>query len=132
MHGDAMPFSLVLPFFAIVRIYITVGRLVVDILGRRRTSYAVTSERIVFVTGLFTQTVTSLALATVTDVRLVERGDGSGNITFGPINPWRGAATIRGWPGMSSGSMFERIPSARAVYDIIGGAQRAASRSDAS
>jgi len=113
--------------FGVAAIYITVGRFVVDIWTRARTTYAVTSERVIIQSGIFTPTVKSLNLRTLSDVTLSERASGYGTITFGPESPWgMWGNGMRGWGGMPQQPMFEGIPSARSVYDMIRDAQRAA------
>lgn len=114
--------------FVLVGLYITFGRFWVDARQRAATLYAVTSERVVLVSGVFARRVKSLGIDTITDVTLTERGDGSGTITFGPVPPyywWYGGA---GWPGFGHQTVpcFELAGDARQVYEIIRRAQRAA------
>jgi len=80
--------------FVLVGLYIVFGRFIVDALTRRKTFYGITNERIVIISGLFSQEIKSLNLRTLTDVYLSERGDGSGTITF--------------WPGTSHGALGAR------------------------
>lgn len=114
--------------FVLVGLYIMFGRFWVDARQRAHTCYAVTSERIVIVSGLFARRVKSLSIDTLSDVSLTERRDGSGTITFGSITPfywWYGGA---GWPGFGpqAVSIFELAREVRQVYEIIRGVQRAA------
>lgn len=118
-------FALFPALFLMVAFYITIGRFIVDIVMRARTTYAVTSERVIIQSGLLTPTVKSLNLRTLSDITLSERGNGSGTITFGPGSPWGAWGNGMRWPGMPQMPMFEGIPSARSVYDIIRDAQRA-------
>ena len=111
--------------FLAVAFYITVGRFIVDIRARARTTYAVTNERVIIRSGIFTPTVKSLNLRTLSDVTLTERGSGWGTITLGPGNPWGAWGNGMRWPGMPMQPMFEGIPNARSVYDLIRDAQRA-------
>lgn len=124
-HSNSPPIFFIM-FFAAMAIYITVGRFVVDVWARARTHYFVTNERVVVQSGVVTATVTSLSVRTLTDVTLAERGDQTGTITFGAANSWSAWSTGMRWPGMPQQPMFERIPSARSVYDIIRDAQRRA------
>src|SRR5258708_30915992 len=71
--------------FILVGLYIVFGRFIADAMTRKKTFYGVTSERIIIITGLFSQEIKSLNLRTLTDVSLTERGDGSGTITFEPV-----------------------------------------------
>src|SRR4051812_24427951 len=50
-------------FIAIIQLlYVVVGQIVFDILRRRNSYYAVTNERIIIVSGIFSQETTSLNL----------------------------------------------------------------------
>jgi hypothetical protein len=113
--------------FVLVGLYIMLGRFWVDARRRAVTVYAVTSERVVIVSGVFARRLKSLGIDTITDLSLTERGDGGGTITFGPVPPfysWYGGA---GWPGFGHEAVpsFELATDAREVYEIIRGAQRA-------
>jgi hypothetical protein len=112
-----------LPFVA-VGLYVTVGRFLVDARRRGRTSYFVTSNRVVIVGGAFTPETKSLSLATLTDVSMTERPDGSGTITFGAVNPRYAMYAGMSWPGMPQVPSFEMIPDVRRVYSIIQSAQQ--------
>jgi hypothetical protein len=130
--GAPVPFFYLFALlFAVVAVYITVGRFMVDIWLRARTAYAVTDQRVIITSGLIGQSVKSLNLRTLTDVTLTERGDGAGTIAFGPANPWGPMSGGMRWPGMPQQPMFERIPGARAVYEMIREAQTKASRNPA-
>lgn len=112
-------------FFVVFALYITVGRFIVDRVARSYTHYAITSDRVIIRSGVFSPTLKSLNLRTLSDLTLSERADGSGTITFGPTNPWYPWAAGMRWPGAPQTPMFERIPNARAVYGVIRDAQRA-------
>lgn len=128
VNSAPMPFFLL---FAAVAVYITVGRFIVDIWGRARTAYALTDQRVIIASGLLSQTVKSLSLRTLTDVTLNERANGTGTITFGSGYPWGAWSSGMRWPGMPQQPMFERIPGARAVYEMIRDAQTKSSRNPA-
>lgn len=116
--------------FVLIGLYIIFGRFWVDARQRANTLYAVTSERVIIVSGLFGRRVKSLNIDTLSDVSMTEKGDGSGTITFGstpPLYLWFAAS---GWPGLG----FQGVPSlelageVRQVYEIIRDAQREARR----
>jgi Bacterial PH domain len=113
--------------FVLVGLYIMVGRFWVDARQRAQTSYAVTSERVIILSGLFVRQMKSLSLDTLSDVTLTERRDGSGTITFGPCPPFYGWYGGGGWPTAHRAvPAFELADEARQVYEIIREAQRAA------
>jgi Bacterial PH domain len=113
-----------IPFVA-VGFFVVIGRFWVDAWRRSRTTYAVTSERVIINSGLFTPTSKSLALRTLSDVTLQERSDGTGTITFGNASPFAAMSAGMSWPGMPQIPAFEMISDARRVYSIIREAQRA-------
>ena len=114
--------------FVLVGIYLVVGRFFVDARARADTFYGLTNQRAIIVSGIFTRSVTSLNLRTLTDVSLVERTDGSGTLLFGRPHPAASWSAGMPWPGMSqlSTPTFELIPDARRVHDQLLAAQRAA------
>lgn len=86
--------------FVLVGLYIVFGRFFVDARLRGRTYYGVTNERVIIVSGLFSRSVKSLNLRTLTDVTLEEKPDGTGTITFGPSAApyrWAGGGNFPGW-----------------------------------
>jgi hypothetical protein len=111
----------------VLGLYILLGRFWVDTRQRARTVYGVTSERVVFVSGIIARQVKSLSIDTLSDVSLHERSDGSGVITFGPVLPlywWYGGAPFPGFDHQFT-PRFELVGEARKVYEIICRAQRA-------
>jgi hypothetical protein len=113
-----------IPFVA-VGLYVIVGRFFVDARRRARTTYAVTSDRIIINTGIFSPTQKSLNVKTLTDVTLQERPNGTGTITFGPTYPMAAMTAGFAWPGLPQVPSFEMIPDAKRVYAIIRDAQQA-------
>lgn len=114
--------------FVLVGLYLIFGRFLVDAKTRAKTAYGLTDRRIIIVSGLFSRSVKSLQLRTVSDITLDEKSDGTGTITFGPSHPmarWVGGAA---WPGASSyfGPAFDMISRARDVYKRIRDAQGSA------
>jgi Bacterial PH domain len=126
--SSGAPFFFILwgiPFVA-MGVYITIGRFFVDAATRAKTWYAVTNERILIISGLFTRTVKSLPLRTLPEITFEQRNDESGTITFGQSYPF--ASWYRGisWPGMDQrlAPAFDLVPNARTVYEIIRQAHR--------
>jgi hypothetical protein len=113
--------------FLLGGLYLLVGRFLVDARRRGRTTYGVSSERIVIISGLFQRVVRSLNLDLLADVVLTERADGSGTITFGPLSPWAGWYSGQEvWVARGLGiPQFELASDVRRVYEVILGARRA-------
>ena len=105
-------------------IYVTAGRFFADAWRRGRTSYFVTSSRIVIVGGTFTPSTKSLLLTTLSDVSMTERPDGTGTITFGATNPMFAMYAGMSWPGVPQVPSFEMIPDVRRVYGVVQTAQQ--------
>jgi hypothetical protein len=86
--------------FVVVGVYFVVGRFLVEARERSRTFYAVTSERVLIVAGLFRPTVTSLNLRTLSDLSLSAKNSGEGSISFGGQRPVASLfGGMGGWPG---------------------------------
>jgi hypothetical protein len=115
-----------IPFVG-VGIYLIAGRFFVDAKQREGTVYAVTNERVVILSGIFSRTVKSLNLRTLPDLTLDERADGSGTVTFGMPAVTSSWGAGKSWPGYPQTPGFELIPQARSVYDTIRKSQLAAS-----
>ena len=113
--------------FVCVGLFFVFGRFFLDAHSRARTTYGVTNERILILSGLFAQQTKSLQLRTLTDVSLIQRGDGSGTITFGPAHYMNAFFPAGAWPstGRYAPPSFDLIERAKEVYDIICNAQRA-------
>lgn len=125
LHSKAPPeFGLFGVPFVAIGAYLIVGRFFVDAAQRARTTYALTSERAVIISGFTRATTKSLQLRTLSNVTLVESGDGSGTITFGAPAPWW--ATGGGIPnGRAQFSpAFDSIPDVRDVYERLRRAQQ--------
>ncbi|MGZ5194945.1 MAG: PH domain-containing protein [Ramlibacter sp.] len=111
--------------FVLVGLYMVIGRFFFDARQRARTYYAVTSERVLIVSGVLSRKVKSLNLNTLTDISLTETRGGEGDITFGPQSPFPSLFGNSGWPGTQQQSpKFEFVSNAKSVYEKIRGAQR--------
>jgi hypothetical protein len=114
--------------FLVIGLYMIVGRFFVDARQRSKTFYGVTNERIIIVSGVFSTSIKSLSLRTLTDVSVIESRDLSGTITFGPASQatwWSGLPFQTGRNGPVY-PVFDSITGAKRVYEIIENAQRAA------
>jgi hypothetical protein len=113
--------------FVVIGLYIIFGRFMVDSLIRSRTYYGVTDQHILIVSGFRSRHVTSLSLPGTTEISLSERSDGTGTVTFGSNLSAFGFTPFGStWPFGSrrSAPVFDSIPSARAVYQLIRAAQQ--------
>lgn len=118
----SVPPLLMVPFL-LLGAHFAVGRTVVDILSRRRTSYGVTSNRIIIVHGIMDRHVIALELKTLPGVVLREKRRGEGTIQF-TDKPFRFGTNNRislgpGWGPLEEIPEFDLIPEARGVYDLI-------------
>ena len=124
--GAPLPFVLFGVPFVLVGAYIVVGRFFVEAKQRQNTFYAITPQRVIISSGLFSRKMKSLNLKTISDLSLSETSDGSGTITFGAQHPM--AAMFGGmsaWPGAEQylSPRLDLIPQARVVYEAIRKAQ---------
>ncbi len=103
--------------FVLMGLYITVGRFFHDAARRAKTEYGVTDQRIIIAGPR--GALTSLELATLGEVNLTTKSDGSGTIVFGPSNLMTTMYAGTAWPGVKQPPSFDVIPDARRVYEII-------------
>jgi len=127
--GAPLPFVLFGVPFVLVGIYIVVGRFAVEAKQRENTFYAVTPQRVIIASGLFSKSVKSLNLKAISEISLSERSDGSGTIAFGPQHPMASMmGGMSAWPGTAQylGPRFDLVAQARIVYESIRKAQAVA------
>ena len=107
--------------FLLVGAYMVIGRFFVDAWMRARTDYAVTNERILIVTHLFSERATSLSLASLPEMTLQVNASGRGTIQFGIATPvgvtWNPSGTFDTQQRMPPN--FFEVPDARAVADLV-------------
>jgi Bacterial PH domain len=106
--------------FVLFGLYFIFGRFFVDAKMRESAEYAVTNQRAIIVSGIFSRSVRSVNLQTTSEITLTERPDRSGTITFGsppPYGRWGQRDLL--FPGTSAQPAFEMIEDARTVYGII-------------
>jgi hypothetical protein len=127
--GAPIFFALFGLLFVVVGIYLIAGRFFVDARQRTRTFYALTNERVLIVSGLFSRTVKSIGLNTLGEMSVTERSDRSGTIVFGTASPFEWMyGGMAGWPGTGArlASRFEAIANVRTVFNAIRAAQKSA------
>jgi hypothetical protein len=118
--GAPTLFLLIGGFFVVMGVHLTLGRFLVDMLQRRKTVYGLTTGRVLFLSGIFSQTLKSFDLKTITDVSLDEKADRCGTLTFGRPNS-AGVFSNASWPGAAevSSPAFEMIDNASDVLEMI-------------
>ncbi|MES2038305.1 MAG: hypothetical protein V4495_10725 [Pseudomonadota bacterium] len=107
--------------FVLMGLYMIGGRFFLEARQRANTYYAVTSERILIVSGLFNTNLKSLDLKSQGEISLTETKDGEGSIVFGH-NPLATLfAGFPGLPGMMNTRMpqFQSIVGAKQVFELI-------------
>lgn len=107
--------------FVLMGLYITVGRFFVDAWQRSKTTYFLTDQRAVILSGLFSTQMKSLPLRSMADFTFSERGDRSGTITFGSPSIFGSGMMVPGWPGAGRHQQpaFEMIEDVRLVHEQL-------------
>jgi hypothetical protein len=115
-----------IPFLAI-GLHFIFGRFFVDAKQRANTSYGVTNQRVIIVSGIFSKKIKSLNLRSLSDLSLDEKSNGSGTISFGASSFPTWWMSGMAWPGMPSPvPTFELTENAKTVFEIIRKAQGSA------
>ncbi len=120
-QGAPLAFSLFGVPFVLIGVYIVLGRFLTEAKQRQHTYYALTAQRIIIISGVFSTKVQSINLKIITELSLSERANGYGSITFAPQSPSLAfMVNAPSWSGMPAlSSRFDFIPQARAVYASI-------------
>ncbi|WP_243302297.1 hypothetical protein [Geothrix oryzisoli] len=117
--------------FVLVGIYLVIGRFFADSLVRSKAQYAVTSNRILIISGLFNLKTTSIGLANIPELSFVEGNNGGGTISFSPMATQWWAANSGVPFNRQAPQAFELAENARQTYNIILKAQSEAKRPSA-
>ncbi len=112
--------------FVLVGLYILFGRFLIDAWQRSKSYYGVSDQRVIIISGLFSQSVKSINLRTLGEVSVNQKADGSGTITFGSTNPMTAWYSAMPWSGTGRYLVpsFEMVPEVKRVYGLIQDAQR--------
>ncbi|MDG2533135.1 hypothetical protein P6144_05710 [Sphingomonas sp. HITSZ_GF] len=116
-----LPFQLFGLAFLAIGVFFVIGRFFVDAWLRARTSYAVTTQRVLIERSGPFRSSKSLDIARLPVLELSERGDGSGSIRFDNNRSWfHGNNNIGVWIASSDATpRFLRIDNVRNVYALI-------------
>ena len=109
--------------FVLIGLYMIGGRFFDEAMLRSRTYYGLTNERVIIISGVFSRTVKSLRVQTLTGISLTEEASGTGTITFGPNMSHAGRGS---GAGRNPAPSFESIADAREVFERICSARRGA------
>ncbi len=118
-----------IPIFSI-GLYLSFGRFFIDSYKRNKTIYAVTTNRIIFLSKITKLKLFSLSIATLGVVGISEKKDGSGTILFGAktyLSSYFNRHKMAVWTSLNSGPFvpsFEFIDDVRKVYNIIDEAKK--------
>ena len=114
-----MPVALFFIPFIIAGLFITVGRFFVDSKRRANTVYGITDNRVIIKSGMFSKSVNSLNIKTLSGITIDKKSDGSGTITIGPTD-YR-FALVQGlmWQGNKQTPKLELINDVKNVYSLL-------------
>lgn len=106
--------------FVVIGIIMVFGRFIIDAKQRNNTYYGLTDDRIIIKSGIYTKSIKSLNIKTLSDIDYVEKNDGSGTINFGQKNPIMISSNgMNWWPGVKETPSLDLIQDVRKVYKKI-------------
>jgi hypothetical protein len=119
-HGAPVFFTLWGLMFVCFGLFFVFGRFFTDLKKRQNTSYGVTSQRVLILSGLLNRELRSLNLRAIPEISLKQHSDGSGTISFGS-STYPGFGASRGWPGSEKAlpPAFEFIDEPQAVHRLV-------------
>ena len=104
-----------------------VGRFFFDSAQRSKTYYALTNERAIIISGVFSQNTKMLHLKKLSEINISTKANGRGTITFGASHPMAWMYAGSGMPNMGRYQIapsFDMIEDAKTVYQHIKRLQR--------
>jgi len=106
--------------FVLVGLMMIFGRFFLDSYMRKNTYYGLTDKRIIIKSGIFSKSIKSLNIKTISDIEYTEKTDGSGTINIGPKNPFQHWGNGMNWmPNTKGNPSLELIENVRKVYNQI-------------
>ena len=103
--------------FVGVGLYMLLGRYIVDWFHRSRMIYGLTDRRAIIMSGMATRSMQSIDFSSLNGLKLEERGDGSGTISFGEQPPYWYRQQFHA--SLGSGTQFFRVADVKKVYGIV-------------
>ena len=100
--------------FVLVGFYLLAGHFLWSAICRKHTEYAVTNQRVIVRSGIFSTTTKSIEYRKIPTLTLTEKSDASGTIQFGETK-----ADHSGDGVSYTATKMEAVPDVRVVYDII-------------
>jgi hypothetical protein len=100
--------------FLLIGFQLFIGHFFWSALRRRFTEYAVTNQRVIVRSGVFSTTTKSIEYRKIPTLTLTEKSDGSGTIQFGEAK-----AVTAGEGTAYVATKIEAVPEVRSVYEII-------------
>lgn len=113
--------------FVLIGLYVIFGRFIFDAKSREKTEYAITNQRVIIKSGLFSKKIKIINVSSMPEISFTEKSDGTGTITFGESSSsFYGFMRGFNWPGMpyAQAPAFEMISDVRTVYELIQKVQR--------
>lgn len=108
--------------FVLVGLYMIFGRFFVDTAQRGKTYYALTNERVLIISGLFTQNLKMLKLQMLPEINITTSDNGKGTIIFGAADSMGWMYAGGGFPNTGRYNIppsFEMIDDVKTVYQKI-------------
>lgn len=125
VHGDRMWFFPLFGVpFVLIGLHMLIGRFFHDAWIRRRTSYAVTNQRILILRTAPTLKFTAFAIDRLPELTLEEHANGHGTIRFQPQPTMWNNRDGSSWTPALNTAQFLMIDDARGVFDRIQKAAR--------
>ena len=114
--------------FVLAAIYLVIGRFFADAARRKKICYALTDKRVLAVSQGGGGNTKSISLRSAGEIILERKADRSGTVAFGPMQPEM-FRVFGSAPNFPQPLMFEDIPNAGEVYQMVLDAQQKAQRS---
>jgi hypothetical protein len=107
--------------FILVGLYLMFGRYWVDAKRRENTFYGITNKGVIIISGMTNRNVKSMHFASISDISMTQKPDGSGTIRMGAYNPFAQLLANTKWSASNQNAMpcLEMISDVNHVCAIL-------------
>ena len=111
--------------FVAVGLYMLIERFIHEMIQRQYSYYAVTNQRVMVKSGVFTSQVQSTGLRSIVSIQLKERRSGQGSLTFETVSNLARKGLLNNKSNTQAAPLsFYKIADARQVFALITQAQQ--------
>jgi len=110
--------------FVAVGLYMLIGRFIHEMIQRHYSYYAVTNQRVIVKSGIFSSQIHSTGLNSIASIQLTEKRSGQGSLAFETVGNLASKSLLNNKANTQAAPLrFDKVKAVRQVYGLITEAQ---------